>query len=49
MNSFSGVTSDYIMIMILLYHMLHHKFSCLNSSLSYTFYRFDLPSLEEEI
>ena len=38
MNSFSGVTSEK-------YHMFHHKFSCLKSSLSYTFYRLDLSSL----
>ena len=42
MNPFSGVTSEKC-------HMFHHKFSCLNSSLNYTFYSFDLSSLEEEI
>ena len=42
MNSFSGVTSKK-------YHMFHHKFPCLKSSLSYTFYRCDLSVLEEEI
>ena len=41
MNSFSGVTSKK-------YHMFHHYFSCFKSSLNYTFYRFDLSSLEEE-
>ena len=42
MNSFSGVTSEKC-------HMIHHTFSCVKSSLNYTFYRFDLSSLEEEI
>ena len=42
MNSFSGVISEK-------YHMFHHKFSCLKSSLNCTFYRFDLSSLEKEI
>ena len=42
MNSFSGVTSEK-------YHMFHYKFPCLKSYLNYTFYRFDLSSLEEEI
>ena len=42
MNPFSGVTSEK-------YHMFVHKFSCLKSSLNYTFYSFDLSSQEEEI
>ena len=42
MNSFSGVTSEK-------YHMFHHTFSCLKSSLNYTFYKFGLSSLKEEI
>ena len=29
--------------------MCHDQFSCLESSLNYIFYRFDLSSLEEEI
>ena len=40
MNPFLGVTFE-------TYHMFHHKFSCLKSSLNYTFYSFDLSSLEE--
>ena len=42
MNPFSGVPSEK-------YHMFHHKVSCLKNSLNYTFYSFDLSSLEEEI
>ena len=42
MNPFSRVTSEK-------YHMFHHKFPCLKSSLNYTFYSFNLSSLEEEI
>ena len=42
MNSFPLVTFEK-------YHMFHHQFSCLKSSLNGTFYRFDLSSLEEEI
>ena len=37
-NPFSWVTSE-----------KYHKFSCLKSSLNYTFYSFDLSSPEEEI
>ena len=42
MNSFSGVTFEK-------YYMFHHKFSFSKSILNYTFYRFDLSSLKEEI
>ena len=34
MNPYSEVTSEK-------YHMFHHKFSCLKSSLNHTFYSFD--------
>ena len=42
MNPFSRIASEK-------YHMFHHKFSCFKSSLNYTFYSFDLSSLEEEV
>ena len=42
MNSFSEVTFEK-------YHMFHYYFSSLKSYLNYTFYRFGLSFLEEQI
>ena len=42
MNSFSGVNSKK-------YYIFHYYFSCLESSLNYTFDRCDLSFLEKEI